>query len=405
MLASGRATDDNYSANLESFDWQSFFANGGGNFLESLRSKWLNDFDVVMIDSRTGLSDSGGICTIQLPDILVGMFTANHQSLYGVRDVMRLAQRARQSLAYDRSQLSIIPLGSRFANDFRESKDWVERASGAMSEFYSDWLPRGANIHGVTDQLKIPHVDYFAYGEKLAVIEQGTSDPQGMGFTYLKVANLLAHNLGNAEEVFQLGVSPQTPNSPDRRPLESTNIRAASYDLYVSYKRDSVLDDWLRPFLKHLDNAISLRIGRPARIFFDYREIELGENFADQTFAALAKSKLLLAIVTPSYWASSWNLAEWETFERRERTGASSHSLILPLLSSPTSLPARASNRVGYDISKFLSNKTTEMNFDFVKFTDSLASEIVKALDAIPDFDNADVVSPGEVKVSRISQS
>ena len=58
--------------------------------MKTLRKQWCEDFDIVLIDSRTGLSDTGGICTIRLPDIVVAMFTANHQSLYGVRDVIQL---------------------------------------------------------------------------------------------------------------------------------------------------------------------------------------------------------------------------------------------------------------------------------------------------------------------------
>ena len=91
LLASGRELDDAYTQNLESFDWEDFFKNGGGQFIEQLRQRWREEFDIVLIDSRTGLSDTGGICTIQLPDIVVAMFTANYQSLYGVRDVIGLA--------------------------------------------------------------------------------------------------------------------------------------------------------------------------------------------------------------------------------------------------------------------------------------------------------------------------
>jgi MinD-like ATPase involved in chromosome partitioning or flagellar assembly len=113
LLTSGREQHDDYSLNLESFDWNEFFAEGGGAFLERLRDEWHKAFDIVLIDSRTGLSDIGGICTIQLPDVVVAMFTANYQSLYGVRDVIRLAQTARQSLAYDRMPLAVLPLPSR----------------------------------------------------------------------------------------------------------------------------------------------------------------------------------------------------------------------------------------------------------------------------------------------------
>ncbi len=245
LLASGKGMDSRYSANLERFDWEVFFAKGGGRFLEFLRDRWKQDFDLTLIDSRTGLSDSGGICTIQLPDVIVAMFTANHQSLYGVRDVMRLAQNARDALAYDRPQLSIVPLACRFGNDFTEANNWLDRTAKDMGEFYQDWLPSWANTREVAEQLKVPHVDYFAYGEKLAVLEQGTKDPQGMGFVYEKLANLIANDLNKAEEIFQL-----RPPLHDRRPIEGRH--GYQYDLYVSYARSPDIEEWLRRFLKHL---------------------------------------------------------------------------------------------------------------------------------------------------------
>src|SRR4029079_12105116 len=148
--------------NLEEFDWDAFFSERGGAFIEQLRERWKEDFDVTLIDSRTGLSDTGGICTIQLPDIVVGMFTANLQSLYGVRDVMRLAQQARQRLpphhgppprclpsprqrlAYDRMPLSVFPLPARWGvQEFQETQIWLDRIADATQEFYEDWLPKG----------------------------------------------------------------------------------------------------------------------------------------------------------------------------------------------------------------------------------------------------------------------
>jgi MinD-like ATPase involved in chromosome partitioning or flagellar assembly len=129
VLPSGQESDAEYSRNLERFDWHEFFRQGGGDLIESLRTEWKTDYDVVLVDSRTGLTDSGGICTIQLPDIIVAMFTANYQSIYGVRDVMRLAQQSRQRLSFDRMSLNVVPLPSRFGmrSEFRESKKMAGR--------------------------------------------------------------------------------------------------------------------------------------------------------------------------------------------------------------------------------------------------------------------------------------
>ncbi|MGH9828513.1 MAG: tyrosine-protein kinase family protein, partial [Blastocatellia bacterium] len=155
LLPSGRDQDDAYSQNLEDFDWGEFFSAGGGAFVETLRQQWHEEFDIVLIDSRTGLSDTGGICTIQIPDIVVAMFTANYQSLYGARDVMRLAQKARQTLAYDRMPLSVFPLPARWGiHEFQETQAWLDRTADAMKEFYEDWLPRTVGAREVLEALK-----------------------------------------------------------------------------------------------------------------------------------------------------------------------------------------------------------------------------------------------------------
>src|SRR5690349_15486969 len=122
LLASGRETDPSYSSTLERFDWEGYFQGGGGDFIEELRTQWRKHYDVTLIDSRTGLSDTGGICTIQLPDVVVAMFTANYQSLYGVRDTVRLAQSARDALAYARMQLRVLPVAARFSRDVSTSE-------------------------------------------------------------------------------------------------------------------------------------------------------------------------------------------------------------------------------------------------------------------------------------------
>ena len=107
-----------------------------GEFLERTREQWKVDYDFILIDSRTGLSDAAGICTILLSDVVVAMFTANHQSLYGTRDIMRLAQQARQGLAHRRMALTVLPLPARFPRKApqKEADAWLERFAEAFGE-------------------------------------------------------------------------------------------------------------------------------------------------------------------------------------------------------------------------------------------------------------------------------
>ncbi len=199
LLPSGRGNDpEGYSRALEHFNWPRFFRRGGGHRLEALREEWKAEFDFVLVDSRTGLSDSGGICTIQLPDVVVAMFTANEQSLLGVRDVMRYARRARQALPFTRMQLAVIPVPSRFGvSEFRESQTWIRRIAAEFDEFFKDWLPRGIDATDFLQRIKIPNIEYFSFGERLAVVEQGTTDPVGMGFAFSQIARVLENELND----------------------------------------------------------------------------------------------------------------------------------------------------------------------------------------------------------------
>ncbi|MFB6392916.1 FxSxx-COOH system tetratricopeptide repeat protein [Polymorphospora lycopeni] len=80
--------DRHYSRAVTTFDWNGFFERlHGGVFLQALRDDLKANYDYVLIDSRTGLSDAAGICTVLLPDTVVNCFTMNTQSIEGAAAV------------------------------------------------------------------------------------------------------------------------------------------------------------------------------------------------------------------------------------------------------------------------------------------------------------------------------
>jgi len=79
-----------YAVRVNSFAWEKFYDRlGGGVFLEEAKKQMRDEYDYILIDSRTGVSDTSGICTIQMPDILVSCFTLNNQ---GIDGAMRTAK-------------------------------------------------------------------------------------------------------------------------------------------------------------------------------------------------------------------------------------------------------------------------------------------------------------------------
>lgn len=88
-----------YGNRVSAFDWDAFYADAGGRgFVEALAQRLRAEFDYVLIDSRTGVSDTAGICTIHLPDDLVVCFTYNNQNMLGASGVAQYAAAAREDM-------------------------------------------------------------------------------------------------------------------------------------------------------------------------------------------------------------------------------------------------------------------------------------------------------------------
>ncbi len=89
-MAAGRR-DAEYGQKLAAIDWQHLYGQMEGYlFIEDLKSQWAERLkpDYVLVDSRTGHTEVGGICTRQLPDTVVVLFMPNEQNLRGLKHVV-----------------------------------------------------------------------------------------------------------------------------------------------------------------------------------------------------------------------------------------------------------------------------------------------------------------------------
>ncbi len=84
MMSAG-AVDGTYGQRLNDIDWGLLYAARDGYVMfEDVRAQWqAAGFDYVLLDSRTGFTDVGGICTRHLPDAVVSLFRPDDQSLDG----------------------------------------------------------------------------------------------------------------------------------------------------------------------------------------------------------------------------------------------------------------------------------------------------------------------------------
>ena len=81
-----------YAAHFNDIDWAELYEKRDGYLLfEDLKAQWERAVgpDYVLIDSRTGHTDIGGICTRQLPDAVAMLFFPNEQNLRGLTKVVK----------------------------------------------------------------------------------------------------------------------------------------------------------------------------------------------------------------------------------------------------------------------------------------------------------------------------
>jgi hypothetical protein len=144
FVAAGRQ-GATYSERVNTFDWKRFYDLGGARILGATKAHLRARYDWVLIDSRTGVSDTAGICTMQLPDAVVACFTLNRQSIDGVRAVLS-SVRAFRSRSVDGSTIECFPLATRIENAEQGRLEIARRyARSALSEFLpkeTRWNPR-----------------------------------------------------------------------------------------------------------------------------------------------------------------------------------------------------------------------------------------------------------------------
>jgi len=168
----------NYNERANTFDWKRFYDLGGAEKLTAMKTQLKMGYDWVLIDSRTGVSDTAGICTMQLPDAVVACFTLNRQSIEGVRAVLS-SIRAYRSKSVDGSKIEFFPLATRIEN---AERDRLEIARKYARESLLEFLPAkfsptknpAANPREYWDKMELAYRPAYAFEEILAAFGDAT---------------------------------------------------------------------------------------------------------------------------------------------------------------------------------------------------------------------------------------
>jgi len=183
FMPAGR-TDTSYQSRLAKLDWHQIYQLSPGLF-RCFARQLVTVYDVVLIDSRTGMNDSSGICTSLMPDKLVVVFTPNRQSLAGIENLVNTSVKYRQA-SRDLRPLMVYPLPSRIDAERDELRQlWRHGDSTRVVEGYQPQFERifqdaysleACELSTYCNEVQVQHSPDYSYGEDVAAIHANEGD-------------------------------------------------------------------------------------------------------------------------------------------------------------------------------------------------------------------------------------
>ncbi|MHC2433307.1 KGGVGR-motif variant AAA ATPase [Bradyrhizobium sp. USDA 4451] len=325
--------DITYPRRVSEFRWDDLFHATMGmfsGFVDFLRSR----FDYVLIDSRTGITDTSGICTTLLPDKLVVVFTPNQQSLTGIENLVAEAVTYRNR-SPDGRPLKIFPLPSRIelAQEqlFKAWRRGINNADPSIAmllppdlrgyqivfeQLFEGLYPNTkVDLESYFTEVLLQHIPDYAYGEPIAVALAINDTRISLARSYLAFRDRLIeldfpwHSLGavrKEREIVRLCDS-VTRELMERSVDEAIRL---SRSLIERKPSEELFDGWTKAILdaagaarqKNRDAALDLIRGWSQSAIFSDSDIDpsmLGEALLDagklcQELGELAMSKSLL---------------------------------------------------------------------------------------------------------------
>ncbi|NUR62183.1 MAG: tetratricopeptide repeat protein [Catenulispora sp.] len=241
FLPAGRQNRD-YASAMAPRGWDDFYEEmAGGLFFQAMREEMKAEYDYVLIDSRTGLSDIADICTLQLPDVLVDCFALSDQNIEGA---LAVARRVRDHCP-DRP-IRILPVPMR-VDEAEKAKADAGRALAA-SRFAG--FPAGMDDERRSQywaSVEIPYRPFYAYEETLATF----GDAPGMPTSLLAAFERLTAELTTG----RVTGLPAIEEPRRRRVLEGFTRRpAAKTRPLIHYvAEDRMWADWVREILARVE--------------------------------------------------------------------------------------------------------------------------------------------------------
>jgi MinD-like ATPase involved in chromosome partitioning or flagellar assembly len=197
FLGAGRRDGDwatRYSEWVQQFDWSDFYRRwAGAAYVDFFREDLTKGRTIVLVDSRTGVTEHAGICTHHLADLVVLLTAPNDLNIDGTKWMANAIATADLDALRGGRPLQVIPVAARV-----ETASQVEELAAFRERFEREFaasVPTAAgDAREFIKQTEIPYIPYFAFTEKV-VARQNVSPHRELYGAYEALAQAVV-NIG-----------------------------------------------------------------------------------------------------------------------------------------------------------------------------------------------------------------
>ncbi len=187
---------ERYAATVRSFDWDEFYDKwAGGSWIDFLRTDLESEADVVLVDSRTGVTEQGGVCTHHLADLVLLLCASNDMNLEGTRWMALALSHPRLSALRGDRALAAIPIASRVEQTAQV--DELNEFRVRFANEFAGYAPVGETSPRDFFLLtEIPYIPLFSLKERIVARDpEERREPKLYG-AYVRVADtIVAHGI------------------------------------------------------------------------------------------------------------------------------------------------------------------------------------------------------------------
>ncbi|MBL8165473.1 MAG: TIR domain-containing protein [Anaerolineae bacterium] len=178
-----------YAEFVQGFDWANFYREwAGGGFIDWLREKARSSADVILIDSRTGVTEMGGVATQHMADAVVMLFAPNSENMENSARMARSFLSEEATTQRQGQPLPVITVPARVdESDSASYGDFLKECRELFAPLQMPDFGRSA-----LQEMTLHYLPIFSYRERLLF---GDASLEGIGSRLVSGYTAVASNI------------------------------------------------------------------------------------------------------------------------------------------------------------------------------------------------------------------